>query len=172
MTATTAQHKVNTKTVNGHRTLRFKSAADVLNDAEKLAAAERAGTLRHLGNWSLGTAFNHLAAWIDYEYDGYPKEFKVPPRILCFIARVFMKKRFLYSPMPRGWKIPKIETGTFATQETGLEEGLSTLRRSWQRLESTPCTVPHPIFGPLTHEEWIAMHLRHAELHLGYYDVR
>ena len=26
----------------------------------------------------------------------------------------------------------------------------------------------HPIFGKLTHDEWIAINLRHAELHLGF----
>jgi len=172
MSGSSLSAQVNTKAVTGRRILRFTSASDVLTDAERLAAADRAGTLKRLGNWSLGTAFNHLASWIDYEYDGYPKEFKVPPRILCFVARVFMKKRFLYSPMPRGWRLPKVEAGTFATEPTELEAGLTALRRAWQRLESTPCAVPHPIFGVLKHEEWIAMHLRHAELHLGYYDVR
>ena len=27
---------------------------------------------------------------------------------------------------------------------------------------------PNPVFGPLTHEQWIQLNLRHAELHLGF----
>jgi hypothetical protein len=35
-------------------------------------------------------------------------------------------------------------------------------------LAKAPPTIPHALFGPLTHDEWIAQHLRHAELHLSF----
>jgi hypothetical protein len=37
-----------------------------------------------------------------------------------------------------------------------------------EQLKTQAPTAPSPILGTLTHEEWIAMHLRHAELHLGF----
>ena len=43
---------------------------------EQLAAAEREGRLRSVGNWTLGQTLGHLAAWADYSYDGVP--LKVP----------------------------------------------------------------------------------------------
>ena len=36
------------------------------------------------------------------------------------------------------------------------------------KLDKTPPATPNVIFGPLTHEEWKAINLRHAELHLGF----
>ena len=37
-----------------------------------------------------------------------------------------------------------------------------------ERLQAEAPTAPNVIFGQLTHEEWIAINLRHAELHLGF----
>jgi hypothetical protein len=36
------------------------------------------------------------------------------------------------------------------------------------RLKAAPPSGPNVIFGPMSHQEWQSMHLRHAELHLGY----
>jgi hypothetical protein len=49
-----------------------------------------------------------------------------------------------------------------------LDEGLERMRRVMERLKVEAPTMPHSLFGPLTHEEWIASQLRHAELHLGF----
>jgi hypothetical protein len=48
------------------------------------------------------------------------------------------------------------------------EAGLERLRHAMDRLKVEAPTTPHAIFGPMTHGEWIAMHLRHSELHLGF----
>ena len=36
------------------------------------------------------------------------------------------------------------------------------------RLDARPPDAPNPIFGRLTHDEWKAINLRHAELHMGF----
>ena len=155
---------VDTKRATGRRVLRFETLDDVLADSEALAAAERAGRLRSAGNWPLGQVFGHLAAWVGYAYDGLPAQ---PPRVVRWLMRP-MKKRFLYKAMPAGVKIPSAAGGTFGIDVLSTDEGLERLRRAYGRLKAEAPARPHPLFGRLTHDEWINGHLRHAELHLSF----
>jgi hypothetical protein len=146
------------------RVLHFDSLDQITTDANALAAAEKAGKLRKLGNWSLGQCCGHLAAWIDFSFDGIPIQL---PWIAKFVLRR-MKTRFLNQPMRPGGKIPRVPGGTLATEPLPIEQGLQKLHRACTRLKKTAPTRPHPIFGPMTHEEWKKLTLRHAELHLSF----
>src|SRR6185503_20328047 len=90
-----------------HRTLRFTSLDEVLSELDRVEAAERAGGLRCTGNWTAGQAMNHLATWMDYGYEGYPRQAH-PPWLVRVIAKM-LKSRILYKPMQRGLKIGRIE---------------------------------------------------------------
>ena len=155
---------VDTGKVSESRKLRFESIDEVLAEVDRLAEAERAGRLRRLGNWTLGQVLGHLAAWAEYSYTGTP--LKVP-FFIKWILRL-RKRKFLYGTMRAGVKIPGVNGGTLATQPMSLDEALGRMRRVMERLKSEAPTAPNSIFGPLTHEEWIAINLRHAELHLGF----
>lgn len=155
---------VHTGKVAGRRLLRFESIDQALAEADRLVEAERTGRLRRLGNWTLGQTLGHLAAWAEYSYTGTP--LKVP-----FIIRWFLrlrKRKYLYEPMRAGVKIPGVAGGTLATDPMPLEEALPRWRRVFERLKTEVPPGPNAIFGFLTHEEWIAINLRHAELHLGF----
>ena len=54
--ATSSSSPVNTGKVADRRVLRFESIDQVLAEVDRLAAAERAGRLRRLGDWTLGQA--------------------------------------------------------------------------------------------------------------------
>jgi hypothetical protein len=161
----TSSVPVDTGKVAARRMLRFESIDQVLAEVERLAEAERAGRLRRLGNWTLGQALGHLAAWTEYGYTGVP--LKVPFFVRWFVR--LLKRKFLYGPMRAGARIPRVEGGTLATDPVPLEEGLGRYRRALERLKVEAPTAPSPIFGRLTHEESIALGLRHAELHLGFF---
>ena len=164
-TAAATARPVETGKVAGRRILRFDSIDQVMADVERLAEAERAGRLRHLGNWTLGQTFGHLACWVEYSYTGAP--LKVPAVLKWILRR--LKRKFLYEPMRPGARIPGVKGGTLAIESASLEEGLGRMRRALERLKSEAPTQPQIIFGPLAHDEWIALHLRHAELHLGFF---
>ena len=155
---------VDTRKVADHRTLRFESLDQLMAEVERLAEAERAGQLRRLGNWTLGQTVGHLASWAEYSYTGAP--LKVPFFIKWFLR--LRKKTFLYSPMRAGVKIPGVAGGTLATEPMPLDEALGRYRRALERLKVEPPASPNVIFGHLTHAEWTALQLRHAELHLGF----
>lgn len=148
------------------RLLKLSTLDDLLREADRLAAAEQAGTLRTTGNWTLGQTLGHLAAWIDFPFDGYPPEIK-PPWFVKALLRM-RKKQFLHAAMPRGVRIPKIEGGTLGTAPMPTDEGLRRIRAAVERLKAGAPPHPNPIFGRLSHQEWIAGNLRHAELHFGY----
>ena len=158
---------INTAKVTDHRTLRFETIDDVLAEIDRIVEAERAGTLRSTGNWSTGKVFGHLAAWINYAYEGFPPE-ATPPWFVKLIVRM-TKNRWLTKPLPRGFRIPRTPEGTFGTEEMSTEEGARRLREALERLKRRePAKFHSPAFGPATDDERIAGNLRHAELHLGF----
>ncbi|MFZ2874939.1 MAG: DUF1569 domain-containing protein [Phycisphaerales bacterium] len=154
-----------TSKIADRRQLAFETLADLRAD---LATLERAGgTLRTSGNWTAGQNFSHLAAFIEFAYNGYPPELSNPPWFIKAFLRL-RKRPMLRGRLPAGVKIPGIKEGTVGADDAPAHSALSRLRTALDRLERSAPTSPNPVFGPLTHEEWIALHLRHAELHLGF----
>jgi hypothetical protein len=148
------------------RKLHFDSIDDAISEAERLVAAERAGRLECIGNWQPGQALGHLATWANFALDGYPPQLH-PPLPVRLIARL-MKNSILTKGMMPGMRIGKLPGGTVGLEPLEPEEGLHRFRAAFERLRTTPPTIPNPAFGPLTHEQWIALNLRHAELHLSF----
>lgn len=146
------------------RKLGFATLDDAIAEARRIADAERAGRLRRTGNWTAGQCFGHLAAWVNYGFDGHSLK---PPWFIKFILRM-QKKKFLTKVTHRGVYIPGVEGGTLARDEMPLEEGLSRLEKAYERLRHSSPAIPNVLFGHMTHDEWIRLHLRHSELHMGY----
>ena len=144
----------------------FKTIDDALAEAERLAAAEREGRLEQRGNWTLGQALGHLATWAGFALDGYPDTLR-PPLVVRVIGRL-LRRRILRGPMMSGMRIGRIPGGTVGTDMLSSDEGLRRFRAQFERLRTTAPTVANPVFGPLTHQQWIDLNLRHAELHLGF----
>lgn len=136
-----------------------------------MAAADAAGTLERTGNWTLGQIFTHVASFMNYPYDGYPPEMGAPPWILRVVLKM-MKGKFLNGALPRGYKIPKLPGGTVGVEDIPTDQALTKLRSAIARLTAAPPARSNPVFGPLTHQEWMALHTRHMELHFGYTRVR
>jgi hypothetical protein len=157
---------VNTKRVST-RALRFASLDQALAEAEALAAGDAQGRVRAMGNWSLGQALGHVAWWINAGFDGgYP-----PPAWIVRVLGRLMKNAVLNKPPVKGMRIPGVAGGTYGTDALSTAEGLARLRAAIARLKSAPPARPNPVFGAMTHEEWTALHLRHAEGHLGFFEV-
>ena len=148
------------------RQLRFETIDDALTDAGRLAAAEREGRLQRLGNWTLGQALGHLASWANFALDGYPDSIR-PPLPVRMILRL-MKNRVLTKGMMPGTRIGRLPGGTVGLEVLSTEDGLARFRAAMDRLRREPPTIVNPVFGPLTHEQWIQLNLRHAELHLSF----
>lgn len=163
----TASLMVDTGKVADRRTLRFSAIDDVLAEVDRLVAAERGGTLRCTGNWSAGQNFGHIAAWIEYGYEGFPM--KPPPWLVRIMLRYIMKPRCMRSGMRPGMRIPGAKDGTWGTEPMSTDDGAKRLRAALMRLKNRePAKFHSPAFGQVSEDDRATMTLRHAELHLGF----
>ncbi|NOX53747.1 MAG: DUF1569 domain-containing protein [Planctomycetes bacterium] len=148
------------------RELRFETLEELLAEVDRLVEADRAGRLRAVGNWTAGQILGHIAAWIEYGYDGYPMA--KPPWFVRFMARRFFK-RMLRRGMQPGFSIPGVEGGTYGIDDMPTEEAAERLKRAIARLQAgEPAKFHSPAFGTISEEDRIQLTLRHAELHLGF----
>ncbi len=160
---------INTKQVPRRR-LRFQTIAELQEELANIARAVENRTLRVHGNWTIGQILAHLAAWINYGWEGYPVA--LPPRLFRWLIR-WSARGWLRRGMPVGMRIPGAPTGTFGADQVPFEEGLTRLHRALARLDAgESATFDSPALGPLSHAERIQLNLRHAELHLGFVDYR
>jgi hypothetical protein len=119
-----------------------------------------------VGTWTPGQILGHLAAWIEYGYEGYPMN--PPPWFIRLFLR-WQVKKYLQRGMPSGVRIPKVEAGTYGTEAMPTQEGAERLRSALVLLQRGEPTKYHsPAFGPMSHEDRIELNLRHAELHLSF----
>lgn len=155
---------LNTKTVT-RRQLKFESIDQVLADVDQIAGAARAGALKQLGNWTPGQVMAHLAAWIEYGYDGYPVK---TPWFIRMILK-FALPGILKNGMKPGVKIPGVSGGTTGQIDQPLDEAAERLKKAFMRLKNgEQCTFDSPAFGAMSHDDRIRLNLRHAELHLSF----
>jgi hypothetical protein len=148
------------------RKLHFQTIDEALAEADRLASAEREGLLVRAGNWSLGQALGHLATWATFAFEGYPAEIHAPLPVRL-VLRCF-RGTILNKGMMSGVRIGKVPGGTVGIDELTTEDGLRRFRSAMERLQREAPMLVNPVFGKLTHEQWIQLNLRHAELHLGF----
>jgi hypothetical protein len=158
--ATTA---VATRKVAGRRTLHFETIDEVLAEVNRLADAERQGRLKRLGHWTLGQTLGHLAGWAEYRDVVTPP---AEPFYLKWLDRL-RKRRSLAGPMTAGVRTPGDDGRTPTNEPMSLEHGVERIRRVMARLRADVPSRPRALLGALTDDEWIALQLQHAELHLG-----
>jgi len=149
------------------RTLRFHTIDDAISEAMRLADAHRLGKLERAGNWELGQALGHLAAFANFPFDGYPDSLQAPLPVRMVLR--LLRNRILRRGMPPGVRIGRVLGGTVAVDVLPAEEGLRRFGEAMRRLRQTSPTITNPVFGKLTHDQWIQLNLRHAELHLGFH---
>ncbi|HEY4234588.1 MAG TPA: DUF1569 domain-containing protein [Lacipirellulaceae bacterium] len=158
---------IDTKIVKDRRPLRFETFDEAVRDAESLAGADRNGKLRATGNWTLGQALGHVAFWARAPFDGYRPTPRMPLPFRLLIP--LMKNRFLNKGLPTGARIPGIPGGTFGIEPQDTDGGLADLRAAFDRLIREMPGEPNPVLGTLSHDDWIKLNLRHAELHQSFF---
>lgn len=152
---------VNTSAVSGRRTLSFATLDEFLRDAEALAAGEH----KTLGNWTYGQILGHLAYAMHNSIDGFPFQ---APWLVRHLVAPFVKNSALTKPLKPGFKLPKNAAEYLPSESLTVEEALADCQRAVERLGHETPSAKHPFFGAMATEEWMALHLRHAELHMSF----
>jgi hypothetical protein len=151
---------VNTAKIATRRKLDYKSFDEFLADADRLSS----GDMKTLGNWSPGQIFQHLANAYNGSIDGLPGGF---PWLVRMAARMF-KKKLIGGAMPAGTRMPAQLAKKVMPEPTPTEVGLANLKAAVARLKRDTHRAEHPVFGKVTNEEWDAVHLKHASLHMSF----
>ena len=151
---------IDTKRVVGRRTVHYRDLADLVSDAENLAA----GKVATLGNWTFGQILQHLTDGMNGAFTGFG--FQAPWFVRTFVAP-FVKNQLLTKGMSPGIQLPK-RAESLLPADVPADVALQNLRSAVARMQSEVPTSRHPFFGRLAAQEWRSLSLRHAELHMSF----
>jgi len=89
------------------------------------------------------------------------------------MVRLVAKKKALSGePLKPGIRLPKGATELVPPVGTTFEAGYGALRGMVDRvLGGEKMTHPSPLFGTLTHDEWVTLQLGHCSMHLSFIDL-
>ena len=158
---------VDTKRVADRRQLHFHTLGDILRDVEQLAAvtSETGESSCADGNWTPAQIVEHVTFFIDSAIDGFSFQ---APLILRIIVK-FFRKGILNKPMKPGIKLPANMSIVLPDPETTWDDAVSALRNAVGRIEAGErMTQPSPLLGAMSHEDWVKLNCRHAEMHFSF----
>ena len=159
---------VNTKRVE-RRDVKLGTLTDLSTELDRIEAAHQADTLTTLGNWSPGQIFTHCAILMRCAIDGFPPgKPSLPARI--FLKLVIKPIALKGGPPPAGIQLPEKAAFLIPPDDTSFEDGIAQLRGVLARVTTggERFVQRSPVFGKLTHEQWIGVQLGHCSLHLGF----
>jgi hypothetical protein len=145
--------------------LDFRDFDAVLRDVEALAA----GGYDRAGRWDLAQVGGHLADWMQYPLDGYPRS-PLPIRLMLRAMRATVGPRELRKilesrSIPGG--APTIPASVPAPGGDEAE-ALERLRRAITRFRTHPGPLhPSPLFGAMDRVAATQLQLIHCAHHLG-----
>ena len=90
------------------------------------------------------------------------------PWLVRKLVPLFFKQRFLHKKMPSGFKLPARARTLVPEADTATAEGVAKILAAIDRLQQESPTAAHPVFGVMTRDEWLLLHLRHSELHMSF----
>lgn len=150
--------------------LKFSSLEEVVSLARRL---EKGGYTRK-GDWGLGQVCHHLACWLTYPVDGFPKQ----PwfvRMLLGIMRATMGKsqlKKILSEEGMKAKLPTLPESVSKGTEPD-EVGVRELEKAIQKFKHHSGEyLPSPLFGQLDRETALRLQLAHAGHHFSFLEPR
>lgn len=148
------------------RILRFNSLDEVVTDVENL----RARGYEKAGNWNLAQAAGHLANWLGYPVNGFPKPGCVVGSILG-LMRATVGKKLLRQILKSGSMRPGGQTMPESVPPATEDEAgaVAKLKEAVRRFKEHPGEYhPSPLFGQLTRDEALELQLVHCAHHLSF----
>jgi hypothetical protein len=147
------------------RKLSFATLDEVVLDAENLQAKG----YEKVGNWDLAQVCLHLADWMRFPIDGFPKP-PLPIRFMLWGLRNTIGKKmfrkYLSEGMPSGKPtMPQ----TVHQAEPDSATAIGKLREAAERFKAYAGEIhPSPLFGAMNKEEATRLQLVHCAHHLSF----
>ncbi|WP_422927570.1 DUF1569 domain-containing protein [Singulisphaera sp. PoT] len=144
---------------DGRRDLKFATMDRVMPDIDNLLLG-----YRQLGNWSLGQICNHLTMVIQGSVAGFGG--RAPWIVRKAIGPIVLRQIFKAGCMKPGRMLPKkFWPNTGLDDRAEAEAMRATLYYFAAHMEGF---ADHPIFGPLSREQWTRLHCIHCAHHLSF----
>ena len=149
------------------RDVSFRSFDDILADLDRISEGLDAGTAVTTGNWTVGEITDHCAKFLRFACDGF--EGKAPAPLRFIFRALFFKKAIGPDPLPSGFKLPKQASSLLPREGVDNREGIDELRKQLKRvLAGKEMNQPSPVFGPVTHDQWMIVQTKHCAMHLSF----
>lgn len=142
-----------------HRTLRFESFDEAMQEAETLAAGPHQTT----GSFSLGQIFEHLARTLEIASGNRD----APPS--TWFMRTFSRviRPMVLRKAATGFKLPgPAQEVLWPSEEVSVEDGIARLREAAEKFRAFDGSIPHVFFGNLSAAQHHQLQCRHFEGHL------
>jgi hypothetical protein len=154
------------------RAVRLATVDDLAAEVDRVAAAAAAGRVRSLGNWSPAQALWHLGKLIELSFDGFSWRYRRGPQWITRPLRLLAWRQLIRVALRPGFQNPPEAAALEPDASLSLEEATAYLRRQIERIrQGEQMTQEVAVEGPYSHDQWVFIHLRHAELHLGFLAV-
>ena len=156
---------MSTATKPERRKLTFATLDDVVRDVENLLAKgyDRAG------NWDLAQVCSHLAEWMRFPVEGFPK-MPLLLRPLAWMMRATVGKKLRAKVLTQGF-----DAGGRTMPQTVFTPGgdptaaVAKLKEAAERFKAHAGPIhPSPLFGAMTKDEALQLQLKHCEHHLSF----
>jgi hypothetical protein len=163
------QGKVDTRRVPNRRDVRLQTLDDLASEIDRIVVAAGLGKLNPLGNWSAAQIFWHLGKLIELSFDGFSWRYQRGPVWLTKLLRRISWRLLIRMAFRAGFQNPPEAVVLEPDPALDFNVALAYLCQQLGRIRSGErMTQEASVEGPYTHEQWIYIHLRHAELHLSF----
>jgi hypothetical protein len=152
------------------RLLKFADFEQLNDDIETLLSTGYQAN----GNWNLAQTLTHIANWMRYPLDGFPK----PPifiQPIFWLMKVTVGGRIKRQILAEGFKggMPTAPQSVPTADEKSDQEAFEFLKQTIDRVNNhNGDLIPSPLFGPMDKATLVTVTLLHAEHHLGYLEPR
>ena len=160
---------VDTRRVSKRRAIRLQTLDDLALEVERVTAAATTGSVRPLGNWSPAQVLWHIGRLMELSFDGFPFRYRRGPAWITRLFRLLAWRWLIALALRPGFQSPPEAATLEPEPSVSLEEAAEYLKRQIARARSGERMIRQcSVDGPYTHEQWVYIHLRHAELHLSF----
>jgi hypothetical protein len=164
---------VDTARVSNRRQVHLATLEDFAAEVDRIVAAAREGKVLPLGNWSPAQVLWHLARFIEFSIDGFPFRYLRGLSWITRLLRAVAWKWLIKLALRPGFANPPDAAALEPDTSVTLDDAASYLRQQLARIDrGERMTKACSSEGPYSHEQWIYINLRHAELHLSFLEIQ
>jgi hypothetical protein len=158
-TTTTTSTGTTTPGKTERRPLAFATLDEVMPDVDRLLQGHRT-----IGRWSLGQICNHLSDALVLSVQGFGV--KAPWILRKTLGPIAKRELYSTGRMREGIKLPEKFLPKPGLDARAEAEALRGALLAYSR--HTGPMADHPMFGPLSRDEWTRLHCIHCAHHLSF----